>query len=85
MTDSHRKNIHISYFAGLREARGISEELFETSALTAADLYTELQGQHGFGLAQASLKVSINDEFSPWQTELKNGDRIVFIPPVSGG
>ena len=32
-----------------------------------------------------NFKIAINDEFSDWDIELKNGDRLVFIPPVTGG
>ena len=33
----------------------------------------------------AQLKVALNSEFSDWQTPLKHGDTVVFIPPVAGG
>ena len=85
MTDPENKTIHLSYFALLRESSKISQESLQTTASTAGDLYSELQDRYGFCLSQDSLKVSINDTFSSWQTELKAGDRIVFIPPVSGG
>ena len=85
MANLGNKTIHLSYFSFLRESRGISEEFLKTKASTAGDLYSELQDQYGFCLSKDSLKVSINDTFSSWQTELKAGDRIVFIPPVSGG
>jgi MoaD family protein len=80
-----KKTIHISYFASLRETSGVSKESLETKAATADDLYDELQNRYGFSLSKDLLKVSINDAFSPWQTGLKSGDHIVFIPPVSGG
>jgi molybdopterin converting factor small subunit len=31
------------------------------------------------------MKVAINDEFSEWNSELADGDSVVFIPPVAGG
>ena len=85
MANLCNKTIRLFYFAFLKESRGISEEFLKTKASTAGDLYSELQGRYGFCLFKDSLKVSINDTFSSWQTELKTGDRIVFIPPVSGG
>ena len=85
MSDSRSKIIHLSYFASLKESRGISEESLETAALTAGELYTELQDRYGFCLSRDSLRVSINDTFSSWQAELHTGDCIAFIPPVSGG
>jgi molybdopterin converting factor small subunit len=29
--------------------------------------------------------VAINAEFRDWQSPLKDGDSVVFIPPVAGG
>ncbi len=75
----------IQYFALLREQRGLDEETIESSAATAAELYTELSQQHGFTLATSALKVAINDEFANWSTPLSDGDTVVFIPPVAGG
>jgi molybdopterin converting factor small subunit len=44
-----------------------------------------LKSRHGFTLAREQLKVAINAEFSDWSKPLKNGDAVVFIPPVAGG
>jgi len=27
----------------------------------------------------------VNDEFCDWETPLRDGDLVVFIPPVAGG
>jgi molybdopterin-guanine dinucleotide biosynthesis protein A len=79
------KSIRVQYFAVLREQAGRREESMETRAHTAADLYAELQRRYGFKLSATQLKVALNNEFSDWQTPLKNGDAVVFIPPVAGG
>ena len=79
------KRIKLQYFAGLREQRGCSEEEVETRAETAEDLYRELSDRHGFEHPQSSLRVAVNDDFTGWDTRLKPGDLVVFIPPVSGG
>ena len=75
----------MQYYAILREQAGRSEETLDTSAATPAELYAELQQRHPFQLAPAQLKVALNAEFSDWQTPLKHGDTVVFIPPVAGG
>lgn len=85
MNNPKNKTVHLSYYALLREERGIGDETIHTSATTALDLYKELQVRHNFSLTEDSVKVSVNDTFSSWQTELNDDDRIVFIPPVSGG
>jgi molybdopterin converting factor subunit 1 len=77
--------IEIQYFAVLRERAGISRELVETAAATAADLYDELAARHDFGLPRGMLRVAVNDEFADWSQRLAAGDRVVFIPPVAGG
>jgi molybdopterin converting factor subunit 1 len=79
------KQIHVQYFAVLREQAGRSEESLQTSAATPADLYEEVKATHGFALPRAMLRVAVNDEFRDWTAPLANGDRVVFIPPVAGG
>ena len=86
-SDSEANPMHlkIQYYALMREQAGRSEESVETSAATAADLYSELQARHGFTLSREQLKVAVNSEFSTWSRRLLSGDAVVFIPPVAGG
>lgn len=79
------KTVRVQYYAILREQAGRSEETLDTSASTPTELYAELRQRHPFQLAPAQLKVALNSEFSDWQTPLKHGDTVVFIPPVAGG
>lgn len=76
--------IRVEYFAVLREHVGRAREEVVTEASTVADLYAELDGRHRFP-AVGRLKVAINDEFRDWTTPLREGDTVVFIPPVAGG
>ena len=85
MLNSPEKTVHIQYFAVLRGQRGRSEETVRTRAQTARELYGELQKQYQFGLSIDLLRVAINEQFSDWQALLNSGDRVVFLPPVSGG
>ena len=78
-------HLTITYYAILREQRGLSEEHLESAAATPGDLYDTLRARHGFSLAAHQLKVVINDAFQPWDTPLHPGDHVVFIPPVAGG
>jgi sulfur-carrier protein len=77
--------VSVQYFALLREERGLNDEVVETTARTAEDLYLSLRARHNFRLPVEMVKVSINDRFSDMRAELGEGDRIVFIPPVAGG
>lgn len=78
------RQIHIEYFAILREHVGRDSEEMRTSAGTVSDLYAELDHRYDFPDI-GRLKVAINDEFGDWDTALKDGDSVVFIPPVAGG
>lgn len=75
----------IQYYAILREQAGRSQEIIESLAATASDLYAELHGRHGFTLGREQLKVAVNGEFADWSRKLQGGDAVVFIPPVAGG
>jgi molybdopterin-guanine dinucleotide biosynthesis protein A len=77
--------LQIRYYALMREQAGRSEESIATSASTPADLYAELKSRHAFTLSREQLKVAVNTEFSDWSRKLKDGDAVVFIPPVAGG
>jgi molybdopterin converting factor subunit 1 len=77
--------VHVQYYAVLREQAGLSDERVSTAAATPAALYDELRTRHGLTLARAQLRVAIDGEFADWQAPLKDGARVVFIPPVAGG
>ena len=77
--------VRIQYFAILREQRGITEEKLTTAAATPAALYDELRARHAFTLPADRIRAAVNDAFVPSSSPLREGDRIVFIPPVAGG
>jgi len=79
------KQIKVQYFAVFREQSGLGEESIGTVSRTAGDLYMELAAKHSFSLPPAIVRASINLEFRSLDTELRNGDTVVFIPPVAGG
>ena len=76
--------IRIEYFAILRERAGRDDEELSTGAATVAELFSELDARYGFP-ERLRMKVAINDEFAEWEACLKEGDSVVFIPPVAGG
>ena len=79
------KTVRVRYFAMLREQRGLGEERVATEAATAAELYEELRGRHGFTVPAERLRVAVNDEFEAWGVAVREADCVVFIPPVAGG
>jgi molybdopterin converting factor subunit 1 len=82
---SSSRQIHVRFFAVLREQAGCSTLALETAALTPADLYAELQQKHALTFPITLLRVSLNDRYTEMTAPLAAGDRIVFIPPVAGG
>ena len=78
-------NLIVVYYAALREQRGLSEERLRTDAPTPAALYDELRARHALRLQADQLRAAVNDAFVPWDTPLREGDTVVFIPPVAGG
>ncbi len=80
-----KKNIHIKYFAILREHAQKSEETFLTDANDAQELYEELKSKYDFPLASNLIRAAINSEILPLNSSIKDNDQIAFIPPVAGG
>ena len=80
-----RRRIDVQYYALLREQAGRSSESLITTAGTPRELYQELQQRYPFSLAPEMLRVAINSEFGDWGQRLREGDSVVFIPPVAGG
>lgn len=78
-------NVRVQYFAILREQRGLTEETLATAAATPGELYDELRARHRFTLPRERIRAAVNDEFAAPTAPLRDGDRVVFIPPVAGG
>jgi len=83
--DQDHMQLLIRYVAVLRDERGQAEESLETGAATPRALYHELSARHGFSLPDTRLQVAVNDEFAAWDQPLRDGDQLVFLPPVAGG
>jgi molybdopterin converting factor subunit 1 len=77
--------LHVHYFAILREQRGLAQETLTTDAGTPATLYDELRVRHRFTLPVERIRAAVNDAFVDSDSSLRDGDRVVFIPPVAGG
>ena len=84
MTNGNR-TLQVQYFAILREQRGLVQENLTTTASTPAALYAELRERHQFTLPPDRVRAAVNDTFVDAQSPLRDGDRVVFIPPVAGG
>lgn len=77
--------LNVRYFAALRSARGIDQEVVETTVKTARELYRELSTRHRLSLREDLVCASVNCEMKDLDAEINEGDEVVFIPPVAGG
>ncbi|HJM70834.1 MAG TPA: MoaD/ThiS family protein [Gammaproteobacteria bacterium] len=77
--------IRVIYFAKLRDLIGLDEEIFSMEeGDSPSDVLASINKKHEIDVG-ANFKIAVNDEFSQWDIKLNNGDRLVFIPPVTGG
>jgi molybdopterin-guanine dinucleotide biosynthesis protein A len=77
--------VTVEYFAVFRSQAKKSSEEIGLDGSSLGTLYERLRERHGFALEQASVHVAINDAYASWDAVLRPGDRLAFIPPVSGG
>ena len=77
--------IKARYFALFREQAGCESELVDWRGGTAAELFQAMCVKHSKLKIEAAALVAINDEMSGWEVQLKDGDEVLFFPPVAGG
>ena len=80
-----RSRYTVRYFAVLREQAGRAQERVESAATTPGELYRELAARHGLQWRPELLRAVINERYAEMDTPLRDGDRVVFVPPVAGG
>jgi molybdopterin synthase catalytic subunit/molybdopterin converting factor small subunit len=72
-------SVQVRLFAGLRERAGWSSREIEAS--TVADVWPALE----LGEEPEGLLYAVNREYAERTQELRDGDEVALIPPVSGG
>ena len=77
--------VKVRYFAIFREAAGVESELFETDAASTLELFREIMSRHTGMQHEPVALVAINDEMADWQAPIRDGDEVLFFPPVAGG
>ena len=71
--------VTVKLFAGLRERAGWSSR--EVEAARVGDVWPQL----GLGDEPGGLLYAVNKEYADRERELRDGDEVALIPPVSGG
>lgn len=77
--------IVLHHFSLLRQRVGVSTESVLTSAKDLAALWEETRSRLDLPFDRTAFRAACNDEFAPWDTLLRDGDHVAFLPPVSGG
>lgn len=75
--------INILLFANLQEAIGESSVTLNELPITVGELKQKITEKYNVPLQ--SVMVAVNEEYAEDQLELKAGDVVALIPPVSGG
>lgn len=83
-------NIHLKYFASIREGLGQGSEHIEAAATTVGTLRDELiarGGAYAQVLARGkAVRVALNQTMvADETTALNEGAEVAFFPPVTGG
>lgn len=79
--------VRLLYFAVLRDIAGRNaDELALPEGTTARDVWQTLRGSHArlADYVQPPM-TAINESYASPDTVLRDGDELVFIPPVAGG
>jgi molybdopterin converting factor subunit 1 len=79
--------VKVLYFGRLKELSGSSEESVEVrDGARIEDLFAHCSmSRPELRKFRTSLVAARNREFAAWDTTLRAGDEVGFLPPVSGG
>lgn len=79
--------VTVLFFGRLKDVAGDAEDSAEFAEATTIEQLFALYTARYPELAKyrSSVVASRNREFAAWDTRLRSGDEIAFLPPVSGG
>jgi molybdopterin converting factor subunit 1 len=79
--------VQVLLFARLREITGAGHvEVEVEEGTTPASIFEQLSAAHPqLAPTRARLRVAIDQEYAEWETPLRDGAELAFIPPTAGG
>jgi molybdopterin synthase sulfur carrier subunit len=79
--------VKVLFFGRLKELVGSAEDSVEfADGATIEQLFADYSARHlELAKYRSSVVASRNQEFAAWDTPLRAGDEVAFLPPVSGG
>jgi molybdopterin converting factor subunit 1 len=85
-TGSRFMKVTILYFAKLKQVTQKTEETVELpTPSTVHTLYHHLRERYPDFSPASELACAVNERIRSFETPLKTGDVVCFIPPISGG
>lgn len=88
-------DIEVMFFGRLRDLAGVSKEMVATNnEAKLLELVANLAEKHGTKFAEEvaatrGLRILVNGReyqaLAGMETQLKNGDSVVLLPPIEGG
>jgi len=84
---SQSVRVKVLFFGRLKDVFGRSEESLDVNDASTIEQLFALYSERVPELAKyrSSVVASRNQEFAAWDTLLRSGDEVAFLPPVSGG
>ncbi|MEM6639058.1 MAG: MoaD/ThiS family protein [Pseudomonadota bacterium] len=78
-------DVHVAFFAILREQTGAGELTIQTSTDNVGALFDELRQRYPALQRFSTMKFAINDRLVQADAPIAQDDRVLFFPPVAGG
>lgn len=83
-------NVHVLFFASIREQVGCSEIYVDLSgSISKAEFLSRLKAEVGPDrfqyLTAENVSIALNQELQKGTFEVAAGDEIAFMPPITGG
>ena len=79
-------NVTVKFFSQVKYAFGEDQFILELSVGTTTLELEEMVREKANGqLDDISLRIAVNQKYTPIDIKLNNGDEVAFIPPVQGG
>jgi molybdopterin synthase sulfur carrier subunit len=76
-------SLQIRYFASLRERMGrAGDSIDNVNVASVAEVWARVSGNKPF---PANTLVAVNMEYADRNRVVRDGDEVVFFPPVTGG
>jgi len=84
---SQRIQVKVLFFGRLKELTGHAEDSADfADGATIEQLFALYVARYPeLAKYRSSVVASRNQEFAAWDTPLRSGDEVAFLPPVSGG